>query len=303
MKFEFNRLSEYSDDAILTEIRRVAELVGTGKLTIAEFSVHSKVGISTLRRRFGSWPRALELAGLAHLYNLPAPVSKSSVIARSMTNDEILNEIRRVSQLVGQNQLTADDLRRHAIVGVDAIRNRFGTLKLALHSAGILEVPHGRRYTDEECFENLLIVWMHYGRTPKYDEMNVSPSYVGPKAYIVRWRTWNHALQAFVDRVNQETEDSSEFQVRQPPEGQAIQIKSKVPEEDLQNIKLGLRYYILDRDKFKCVLCGASPAIDPSCCLHVDHIIPWSKGGKTVKENLRTLCKACNLGKGNRFDY
>ncbi|MDR2876514.1 MAG: HNH endonuclease [Chromatiales bacterium] len=26
---------------------------------------------------------------------------------------------------------------------------------------------------------------------------------------------------------------------------------------------------------------------------------PWSKGGETVIENLRTLCSLCNIGKSN----
>ncbi|WP_343324290.1 HNH endonuclease signature motif containing protein [Streptococcus sp. Marseille-P8640] len=33
--------------------------------------------------------------------------------------------------------------------------------------------------------------------------------------------------------------------------------------------------------------------------LHVDHIIPWSKGGETVLGNLQTLCSKCNLGKSD----
>lgn len=35
--------------------------------------------------------------------------------------------------------------------------------------------------------------------------------------------------------------------------------------------------------------------------LHVDHIMPWSKGGKTTFENLHTLCADCNIGRGNRY--
>ena len=60
-----------------------------------------------------------------------------------------------------------------------------------------------------------------------------------------------------------------------------------------------LRYQILKRDNFKCCACGASPAKDPSIELHIDHIIPWSKGGETAPDNLQTLCSKCNLGKSN----
>ena len=60
-----------------------------------------------------------------------------------------------------------------------------------------------------------------------------------------------------------------------------------------------LRYQVLKRDNFKCCACGASPAKDPSVELHIDHIIPWSKGGETVFENLQTLCSKCNIGKSD----
>lgn len=33
--------------------------------------------------------------------------------------------------------------------------------------------------------------------------------------------------------------------------------------------------------------------------LHVDHIMPWAKGGEIVLENLQTLCSKCNLGKSD----
>jgi 5-methylcytosine-specific restriction endonuclease McrA len=31
--------------------------------------------------------------------------------------------------------------------------------------------------------------------------------------------------------------------------------------------------------------------------LHIDHIKPYSLGGETTEDNLRTLCQDCNLGK------
>lgn len=51
-----------------------------------------------------------------------------------------------------------------------------------------------------------------------------------------------------------------------------------------------LRPEILKRDNFKCWACGSSPAKDPAVELHIDHIIPWSRGGETIEENLQTLC-------------
>ena len=66
-----------------------------------------------------------------------------------------------------------------------------------------------------------------------------------------------------------------------------------------RNISDKLRYQVLKRDNFKCCACGSSPAKDPSIELHIDHIVPWSKGGETVIDNLQTLCSKCNLGKSD----
>jgi len=62
----------------------------------------------------------------------------------------------------------------------------------------------------------------------------------------------------------------------------------------------GLRYDILKRDKFRCQICGRSA--EDGVKLHVDHIIPISKGGLTEWNNLRTLCQDCNLGKSNKIE-
>ena len=34
--------------------------------------------------------------------------------------------------------------------------------------------------------------------------------------------------------------------------------------------------------------------------LHIDHIIPIAKGGKSVPNNLRVLCSKCNGAKGSK---
>ena len=61
-----------------------------------------------------------------------------------------------------------------------------------------------------------------------------------------------------------------------------------------------LRYDVMKRDNFRCTICGRSA--DDGVTLHVDHIKPVSKGGKTEMSNLRTLCDYCNLGKSDKYD-
>ena len=60
-----------------------------------------------------------------------------------------------------------------------------------------------------------------------------------------------------------------------------------------------LRYDIMKRDNFRCQLCGSTAA--DGVKLHVDHIQPVAKGGKTTPGNLRTLCDRCNMGKSDKM--
>jgi len=70
--------------------------------------------------------------------------------------------------------------------------------------------------------------------------------------------------------------------------------------EKTRTIPLNIRVKILSRDSFRCVFCGKSPATDIGVKLHVDHIIPFSKGGTNSLDNLQTLCQDCNLGKSDK---
>ena len=93
------------------------------------------------------------------------------------------------------------------------------------------------------------------------------------------------------------TEDVEDF-VNQ---SYALEKERETKEYQRKILTPSLRYDILKRDNFKCVICGRTPKKD-GITLHVDHIIPVSKGGKTEPENLRTLCSICNLGKSDKYD-
>lgn len=59
-----------------------------------------------------------------------------------------------------------------------------------------------------------------------------------------------------------------------------------------------LREYIKERDDYTCQICGAY--MPDEIGLHIDHIIPIKKGGKSIPENLRVLCSKCNGSKGGK---
>jgi 5-methylcytosine-specific restriction endonuclease McrA len=62
------------------------------------------------------------------------------------------------------------------------------------------------------------------------------------------------------------------------------------------------RWYVLGRDKETCVYCGWSrgSSFGRPSDIHVDHIIPFSRGGSSTRENLVCACVQCNLYKGDR---
>jgi len=57
-----------------------------------------------------------------------------------------------------------------------------------------------------------------------------------------------------------------------------------------------VKFAVYKRDGGRCVICGAKDN------LHFDHIIPFSKGGTSLKEeNIQILCARHNLSKGDKI--
>lgn len=59
-----------------------------------------------------------------------------------------------------------------------------------------------------------------------------------------------------------------------------------------------LREMIAKRDNYTCRICGKY--MPDEVGLHIDHIIPISKGGKSVPSNLQVLCSKCNGKKSSK---
>jgi hypothetical protein len=202
-RFEIGFLTEYTDEALLRELRRIAAMLPSGEpLTKTTYERHSpKVAHTTMRRRFGGWKEALDRAGLGHLYH-GQPVSQKmrTQPARDWSDADLLAELKRVHALVGKSWLTSIDFNSNSITSTESIRRRFGSFRKALDAAGIPNAPvKARQFTDQQCFENIADVWTHYGRPPEYREMFKPPSRIQGKTYVLRWGTWRKTLTAFVD--------------------------------------------------------------------------------------------------------
>lgn len=299
LRFEMDRLLSYDDDSLLEELRRVAALVPETVLTKTAYDNLSMASSSAICRRFGSWREALHRAGLEHRYSGTTVSSKMlDQRARSATQADMILELQRIARLVGRTTITRKDVEQHSnLMAPGAMINRFGSWQAALEAAGLKLSNMGRRHTEDDYFDNLLVVWTHHGRRPTYAEMNLPPSTISNGAYANRFGTWGKAQAAFVEQVNS---DLAEVQneAQQPAPAIAASFKPKI--EDRRHIPVGLRYQVLKRDRFRCVTCGRSPASNLGCELHVDHVLAFSRGGKTNLQNLRTLCADCNLGKGDR---
>jgi len=290
MDFKLNRLVNYDDNSLLEEVRRVAIIVKSDALLVSEFKKHACVDIGTLRNRFGTWKSILEAAELSHLYKDGN---------RKRSKRELVQELKRVASEKGEKTLTVKQFELYSCLTIGPYMRVFGSWLNALEAAGLQPVPRGKRYSEEECYENLLSVWTHYGRAPKYKEMSLAPSHVGSKAYVNRWGIWAKALYAFVEYVGTNSNESGTLGCPQKEKEVKSDQEIKLGRRD---IPLGMRYNVLVRGQFRCKICGRSPATHIGLSLHIDHIFPWSKGGATSMENLRVLCDDCNLGKGAKIE-
>lgn len=227
MKFQLEQtLRGKSDDELLQELRSAAARAGRETITLAEYEVFGVGHASTFQRRFGSWPKALKLAGLKP--------SRSKI--------------------------------------------------------GISEY---------ELFDNIKKMWLKLGRQPRYVEVKAPDSQYSAGTYENRFASWRNALNEFVEWANcgEDAEDHSGAESTKPtPEQKESKRRSRREISDRQ------RFRILLRDGFRCKACGTSPISSPGTELQVDHVIPWSKGGETIDQNLQTKCSRCNLGKGNAFE-
>jgi len=305
-----------SDEELITDLKQIASQLKTDSLTQREYKNHGKFGVSIFWYRFGSWSRALAKAGLK------SSRSRSRI---SIKDIELIADLKRVSFELKNDSVTRGEYNKHGKFHSATFEDRFGSWIKAKEKAGLKRREHPS-ISDEEYFKNLEEVWIKLSRQPHFSDMKIPFSKYSGSGYVSNFGTWRKALERFIEYINKEegttTKDDNSIKEKKPSQAPIIvypykeivcesvdktplarRTKSSQEPKNKHRTKREvndrLRFRIMRRDNFKCQCCGRSPALDPKIILHVDHITPWSKGGETTFENLRTLCSNCNIGKGN----
>jgi ribosomal protein L31E len=209
---------------------------------------------------------------------------------------QIIEELKRVAKHYAFTRFTRHEFDKvsNTVKGT-AVLKYFGTWESALQSIGTqLAIQKKDRsiIKNDVLFHEMDRIWQLIGHRPskiEWDNNNPKFSY---STYKRRFNGWVNACKQFIEWKGIDLIPSYELQVKN-------HVAKKITQQDIRDIPLKLRLQIFKRDKFKCLLCGRSPASSPIIELHVDHIKPIAKGGKTNADNLQTLCNECNWGKGS----
>jgi hypothetical protein len=230
---------------------------------------------------------------------------------KRIKNEDYYADLQRIAKQLKKDTVFYEEYRQYGKYAAEHVFSRFKTWDKALLAAGLQPTGLARSRIDEQTlFDELERIWTKLGRQPTSTDItkgNISKYSLD--TYKRRFGGWRKTLEAFVEFINLDnSEERDEVEIKENRlNGQDNISKTVNVEMPLQtrehrtsrNINARLRFKVLKRDNFRCCACGASPAKDPSVELHVDHIIPWAKGGETVIDNLQTLCSKCNLGKGD----
>ena len=295
MKFELNEYHRnVSDEELLADIKRVDEELKMNKLTRDAYKNYGRYSPSTIERRFGGWNKVLELCGI-------------ETIIHQVATSDILKDIKRVAALLNKETISSLEYQQHGTYSRDTCSKRFSSWNDALQQAGLKPFARvsNQRIDDDAMLKEIERIWIKLGRQPTSSDIKAGISQYSLHAYAEHFGGWRGALQAFMQYIEAKSDDESTDEkpygnVKDIGEGAVTFKENEWPlHKTSRDVNYRLRFKVMHRDNFKCCICGNSPAKDPAIELHIDHIIPWSKGGETVMENLQTLCSKCNLGKSN----
>jgi HNH endonuclease len=171
----------------------------------------------------------------------------------------------------------------------DGWGNAINTLKSFLAEQGVSLKPRNTGYYNSSILSaEMKRIWVLVGHRPSQQEWQASSPIISCSTYKRYYGGWEPACLAFVEGT------MSTFD-----QGKKI-ISHSSAVRNPRDVSPKMRLQVFLRDQYRCAFCGRG---SPEHVLHADHKKPWSKGGKTIIENLQTLCATCNAAKGNSENF
>jgi len=219
---------------------------------------------------------------------------------------KLIEELERVAGLFNYTEYGKRDFNKLAKISHNPIIKEFGSWSSAIDALREhlknknIELKTRKKYfiSNKQLFDEMERIWKIVGHRPSKTEWQSCDPKYSLQPYKTRFNGWQNACLQFIEyKMGKEIE--IETKILEKKEILEKKRETKIKKEDKRTIPLKLRLNVLNRDNFRCVYCGRSPATDIGVVLHIDHIVPFSKGGKTTLNNLQTLCSKCNLGKSD----
>jgi len=227
---------------------------------------------------------------------------------------KIIGELEKVANHFNYKDFKQNDFNKLADISYFTVNREFGSwekamqfLKEHLEKKGIAFEINSRRsaYTMQEMFDEMERIWTKLNHRPSRNEWTANNPILSYDTIYRHFGSWTNACFKFIEYKSGgeiTSDEDSSILTKNDNAAPIVTVRKKTKNKiaNARTISLSVRLKVLNRDKFRCVYCGKSPATDLGTKLHIDHIIPFSKGGSNTLENLQTLCEECNLGKSDK---
>jgi hypothetical protein len=210
--------TDYRNSEIKPSIDRIIKLFGSWNdaLVAANLPVHSKItdehliyilqdyykthnkvptqstfknnprypNASTFQRRFGSWNKALESAGL--------PVKRA---VRKYTKESIITYIQKFYNSYGRPPKYDDFNNNPDFPHADTVKEHFGSWKKGIEAAGYYTYDN-IKYSKESIISSIQQFYVEIGRVPQRRDFLGNPKYPGYTVVSKHFGSWNAAVEA-----------------------------------------------------------------------------------------------------------
>lgn len=204
MRFEPKRTSgKISDDELLQEIARVVRLFGGETPTQAEFIKKFEYSMYPIRRRFGSYKKALEHAGFK------PPESK-------YTRQRVIEDLKRILSLSEKFAFSGDFYKKNGgLYSVETVKSILNSnWEGVMAQIGAKPRPYiirttvlGKKrrenatLTRDDLLEEIGRIWKEKGQRPTYGEFR-SASKFGMRIYERTFGSWKKAIEIYCNFNN-----------------------------------------------------------------------------------------------------